>query len=84
MEEPISKKVIRLSDDSMFYEYDTAEQVYHKLRAIKMPVSDAILMLLYAQDKPIYGRTSLMKQVFMLVNEPGVAPRKLNCPVGAE
>jgi hypothetical protein len=26
-------------------------------------------MLLYAQDKPIYGRTSLMKQVFLLVNE---------------
>lgn len=69
MEQSISKKVIRLPDKSIFYEYNKAEQVYRKLGATKTPVSDAILMLLYAQDKPIFGRTSLMKQVFLVINE---------------
>jgi len=69
MEQLISRKETRLSDDSTFYQYDKAEQIYKKLVATKIPVPDAILMLLYAQDKPIYGRTSHMKQVFLLVND---------------
>jgi len=70
MEQLISKTKIRLPDSSTFYRYDRAEQVYARLSSARIPVADAILMLLYAHsDKHIYGRTSLMKQVFLLVNE---------------
>jgi len=69
MTQLVSRKEIRLSDRSIFYSFDKADEVYKSLPTTKIPVADAVLMLLYAQDKPIHGRTSLMKQVFLLVNE---------------
>lgn len=61
---------VKFPDNTTFYPYETASRVYREIIPSTLTVSDAILMLLYAQpDKPIYGRTSMMKQVFLLTRE---------------
>lgn len=57
-------------DENVFYSYDKAKEVFNEMKPKKTLLTDAILLLLYAQqDKPIYGRISMMKQVFLVTHE---------------
>ncbi len=70
---------VKFPDDSTFYLYETASRVYSQITHKKYSVSDAILLLLYAHpEKPIYGRTSMMKQMFLLTRE--VLPELIQDP----
>jgi len=66
----ISDTEIELPDKTTIYSYERARQVYKTLSSPELTVADAILLLLYAQrDKAIYGRISLMKELFLLIHE---------------
>lgn len=62
-------KVIVLPDESRLYTIDKATIAIEGLEAPKFLLPELILALLYAQEKPLYGRTSMMKQIFLMVNE---------------
>jgi len=66
----ISDTEIELPDKTTIYSYERAKQVFKTIERPELTVSDVVLLLLYAQqDKPVYGRISLMKQVFLLIHE---------------
>jgi uncharacterized protein YwgA len=66
----ISDTEIELPDKTTIYSYERAKQVFKTIERPELTVSDVVLLLLYAQkDKPVYGRISLMKQVFLLIRE---------------
>jgi len=66
----VANSEIELPDKTRIYSYERAKEVFRTIQQPEITVADAILLLLYAQqDKPIYGRTSLMKQVFLLIHE---------------
>lgn len=62
----------RLSDNSILYsmkEFEKELSKYNKEER-KVLITDAIFILLYAHpNKPVYGRTMLMKQIFLLFEE---------------
>ena len=60
----------KLSDETEVFSYKEAIAVAKEREVPDLLVRDLILLLLYARkDKPIYGRTMLMKQVFLLFEE---------------
>jgi uncharacterized protein YwgA len=66
----MSTSEIVLPDETKLYAFERAKGVFEAIQSRKYTVADAVLLLLYAQkDRPIYGRTSLMKQVFLLIHE---------------
>ncbi|MGA2973522.1 MAG: hypothetical protein ABSE39_13000 [Candidatus Bathyarchaeia archaeon] len=66
----VSDAEIELPDKTMIYRYERAKEVFKTAERPEFTVADVILLLLYAQqDKAIYGRISLMKEVFLLINE---------------
>jgi len=70
MANPWAKEELKLPDNTSIYSYDRAKEVFEEIEPTRITVSDAVLMLLYSQrDKPINGRVSMMKQIFLLVNE---------------
>ena len=61
---------IVLPDRTKAYNYERARGVFESIETRRYGVADVVLLLLYAQrDKPVFGRTSLMKQVFLLIHE---------------
>jgi len=61
---------VTLPDKTKLYSYERAREVFKAIDKKEFNVADAILTLLFAQpDKPIHGRISLMKQVFLLTHE---------------
>ena len=57
-------------DKTTYYSYSMAKERFETIKRKKILLSEAILLLLYAQpDNPIYGRISLMKQVYLLIHE---------------
>jgi len=57
-------------DGTIFYSYEEARKHLDILESKRFTISDIILLLLCSQsEKPIFGRVSLMKQVFLLINE---------------
>ena len=57
-------------DGTVFYSYEKAKEVFDKIERKEFSIADCILILLYAYpDKPLCGRISLMKQVFLLTKE---------------
>lgn len=64
------QKVLKLSDGTEILPYQEAIAIAEKRESPDLLVRDLILLLLYARKtKPIYGRTMLMKQVFLLFEE---------------
>ena len=63
-------KILKLSDGTEILPYKEAIAIAEKRESPDLLVRDLILLLLYARrDKPIYGRTMLMKQIFLLFEE---------------
>jgi len=60
-----------MADETKLYPFDMVEVALREYKKqAKLLVRDVILLLLYAiKDKPIYGRTMLMKQVFLTYEE---------------
>ncbi|MCW3990778.1 MAG: hypothetical protein NWE88_11975 [Candidatus Bathyarchaeota archaeon] len=59
-----------LPDKTIVYSYEEANKRLKNIIKKKISVSDVILVLLYSHSsKPIFGRISLMKQVFLLIEE---------------
>lgn len=57
-------------DNTKFYSYEKAREVFNEIERKELAVSDVILVLLYSHpEKPIFGRVSLMKQMFLLTRE---------------
>jgi uncharacterized protein YwgA len=57
-------------DKTKFYVYEKAKEILGETKPMRILLPDAILLLLYAQpDNPIFGRVSLMKQVYLLTKE---------------
>ena len=61
---------VMLPDKTRVFSYQKAREVFRTIDIRKITVSDAVLLLLFSQsDKPIHGRTSMMKQVFLFLHE---------------
>ena len=58
--------VTTASDKTKLYSHKKAEKVFLKLKSKKFSIRDLVLILLYAQDKPLHGRTLLTKELFLL------------------
>lgn len=57
-------------DDTTFFTFEKAEEIFETLERKRFTVSDIVLILLFAHhDKPLFGRVSMMKQVFLLIEE---------------
>lgn len=57
-------------DETIFYSHEKAKEVFREIERKKFTATDIILLLLHAHpEKPIFGRVSLMKQVFLLTRE---------------
>ena len=61
--------ITKTKDDTIFYDYKKAKEVFAKLKAKPISLVGLILLLLYAQDKPIHGRILFMKELFLLYHE---------------
>lgn len=60
----------KLPDDTIIYSFEKAKEYLEKTDRKIFSISDIILLLLYSHsEKPIFGRVSLMKQVFLLIEE---------------
>ena len=57
------------SDGTRIYSYKEAVEVFDALEVETFSISDLVLIVLGAQDKPVHGRTLLMKEVFLLYEE---------------
>ncbi len=67
-------------DNIKFYGLIEATKVFGQLKPVPFSLSDVILVLLYAQsDKPIHGRTLMMKEVFLTINEI-LSPKRVEDP----
>ena len=65
-----SIEITKLPDETEFYSYSQISKVFGEIKRKEIQLSDAILILLNAQpDNPIFGRISLMKQMYLLLNE---------------
>ena len=65
-----AREELKLPDKTSVYSYDRAKEVFDEIEPTRITVSDAVLLLLYSQhEKPVNGRVSMMKEVFLLVNE---------------
>lgn len=61
---------ICLPDGTLFYSYEKAREIFDKIEKKKFSIADCILILLQTYpEKPLCGRISLMKQVFLLIKE---------------
>ena len=59
-----------LGDGTKIFSFEEARRKLKEKKKLDLLVRDIILLLLYAKkDKPIYGRTMLIKQVFLLFEE---------------
>ena len=57
-------------DNTSFYSYERAKEIFNEIKRKKFTISDVLLLLLYSHsEKSIFGRVSLMKQMFLLTNE---------------
>ena len=61
--------LITASDKTIFYDYKKAKEIFAKLKVKQFSLKDLVLILLYAQKKPIHGRILLMKELFLLYEE---------------
>lgn len=60
----------RFDDGTVTYSLEAAEKILSLLKPKNFTLSDATLILLYAQEqKPIFGRILLTKEMFLLLNE---------------
>ena len=67
---PAGPKPIEIaSDGTRIYAYKEAVEVFKTLKADTFSIPDLVLLVLGAQDKPVHGRTLLMKEVFLLYEE---------------
>ena len=57
------------SDGTLVYTYEQALEVFQTLKVRKFTISDLVLVILGAQDKPVHGKTLLMKELFLLHKE---------------
>jgi len=65
--EDYSNKIKKLPDGSITYTLKELKE--KKFEIPDFLVEDLILILLYAQPKPIMGRTQFMKEIFLLYDE---------------
>lgn len=69
----MKKRIAALSDNTKIYNYDQFCKLLDRARQSdekKMLIGDIILILFYSQkDKPIFGRTMLIKQLFLVFTE---------------
>jgi len=62
--------VEQFPDGTIFYSYNKAKEVFSRIEERQFSIADCVLFLLYAYpSKPLCGRISLMKQVFLLTKE---------------
>jgi hypothetical protein len=65
-----TQAIERFPDGTVFYGYNQAKEIFEELEQREFSIADCILFLLYAYpSKPLCGRISLMKQVFLLTKE---------------
>ena len=57
------------SDGTRLYAYKEAVEAFDSMEAKTFSITDLVLVLLGAQDKPVHGRTLLMKEAFLLYEE---------------
>ncbi|AGB02515.1 hypothetical protein [Methanoregula formicica] len=69
----MKKRTTALADKTKIYDYDQFCKLIDEAKDShqkKMLISDIILILFYSQkDKPIFGRTMLIKQLFLVFTE---------------
>jgi len=79
----MSIKFETASDDTNIYSFEDFCKLFDDVESNPnkmMLISDIILVLLYSQNnKPIYGRTMLIKQLFLLYNEVFIKFKNINC-----
>lgn len=61
-----TKLISTASDKTKIYSHRKASKIFQDLEPAKFSLHDLIMILLYAQDKPIHGRTLLIKELFLL------------------
>ena len=69
---PIKQKgreVFELPDGSIAYSMKKALMEYKKIKSVEYTVTDLIILLLFAQDKPIRSKTVLFKELFVFEKE---------------
>lgn len=64
-----STGVVTASDGTRIYPYREAMEAFEALPRRTFSLSDLVLVILGAQDKPVHGRTLLMKEVFLLYEQ---------------
>jgi hypothetical protein len=65
-----AQAIERFPDGTIFYSYDKAKEIFDSIEQREFSIADCIMFLLYVYpSKPLCGRISLMKQVFLLTNE---------------
>lgn len=57
------------SDGTRIYAYKEAAEAFDAMEVETFSIQDLVLIVLGAQDKPVHGRTLLMKEVFLLYEE---------------
>lgn len=57
------------SDGTRIYTYDQAVEEFDALEVPEFSLRDLVLVVLGAQDKPVHGKTLLMKEVFLMHEE---------------
>jgi len=60
-------KVLR--DKTKLYTFEEALQIYEGIKPPRLTSTEMILLLLYSTNKPLYGRTLFMKELFLLKEE---------------
>lgn len=58
--------VATASDKTRLYNHEKAKKIFAELKSKKFSLKDLIMILLYAQDNPIHGKTLLIKELFLL------------------
>lgn len=58
-----------IEDKTKLYTFEEALRAYDKITPPQLTASEIVLLLLNSYDKPIYGRTLFMKEVFLLNEE---------------
>lgn len=67
---PKNKSPEKFPDESVYFSYEKANERLDDFEMKTLTITDIILILLYAQpDNPLYGRVSIMKQIFLLIKE---------------
>jgi len=57
-------------DGTTFYSYESAKRILDGIEPKRFTIVDSILILFYSHpEKRIFGRISLMKQIFLLIEE---------------